>query len=291
MKEKLKKVYNALPFKMQIFSFVKLFWKPNRSIYQHLHFTGIIKVPIGKLGSFKMKHYGFQIENDIFWSGLTNGWEKVSTNLWITLCKNASVILDIGANTGIYALIAKTINPGSKVYAFEPVKRVFEKLEENITLNKFDIIAFEKAVSNSNGTAVIYDDAGEHIYSVTVNKNMVSPGVKAIETKIETITLNSFIRQNNLSHIDLIKIDVETHEPEVLQGFNEYLSVFKPTMLVEVLDDEVGEKINNIVSGLGYLYFNIDEEKGIRQVTNITKSDYYNYLFCDEKVARELGLI
>ncbi len=291
MNKQLKKIYTALPFKKQVFSFLKLFWKPSPSVYQHLHFIGIIKVAIDKSHSFKIKHHGFQLENEIFWSGLKDGWEKVSANLWITLCKNAPVILDIGANTGIYALVAKTINPDAKVYAFEPVKRVYKKLAENIALNKYDIKAIEKAVSNTNGTAVIYDNAEEHIYSVTVNKNMFSPETKAIETTIETITLNSFVKENNLSHIDLIKIDVETHEPEVLEGFNEYLSLFKPTMLIEILNDEVGEKVNALVSGLGYLYFNIDENSGIRRVNIITKSDYYNYLLCNEKIAHELGLI
>ena len=71
-----------------------------------------------------MRHYGFQLENEIFWSGLTNGWEKISTRLWIELSKNSKVIFDIGANTGIYSLVSKSINPTSQVFAFEPVKRV-----------------------------------------------------------------------------------------------------------------------------------------------------------------------
>lgn len=241
--------------------------------------------------AFKIKHYGYQIENEIFWAGLTEGWEKESIKLWVQLCKTSDVIIDIGANTGVYSLIAKTINPKAKVYAFEPVTRVFEKLKENIALNDYDIVPIEKAVSNTEGTAVIYDTAAEHVYSVTVNKNLSSPEIKVTETIIETITLNSFIRQNNIEQIDLIKIDVETHEPEVLEGFSDYLFHFKPTILIEVLNDEVGEKVDKLVRGLGYLYFNIDENKTIRQVATITKSDYYNYLICNPEVAAKIGLM
>ncbi len=291
MKNLLKSVYEQLPFKKQFFSFIKFFWKPNHSIYQHLYFTGVINVPISKSNSFKINHYGFEVENEIFWRGLTRGWEKVSINLWIDLCKNAAVIFDIGANTGIYSLTAKSLNPNSRVYAFEPVKRVFNKLTENVQLNKFDITCVEKAVSNKNGTALIYDNDQEHIYSVTVNKNMFPTDTKVIETQIETITLDSFIKQNHLPKIDLIKIDVETHEAEVLEGFSEYLAAFKPTMLIEVLNDEVGKNINEITAGLGYLYFNIDENKGVRQVNSITKSDYYNFLLCNESTAKALQLI
>ena len=88
-----------------------------------------------------------------------------------------------------------------------------------------------------------------------------------------------------------MKIDVETHEPEVLDGFRSYLNQYRPTMLIEILNDEVGRKVSSAVQGLDYLYFNINEKGGIRQVDKITKSDYYNYLLCNSKTALKLGLI
>jgi FkbM family methyltransferase len=290
MSQMLKLMYRSIPYKQNLFSFLKLFYTPSPRIFKHLHFKGVIEVPINEGKKFFINHYGFQIENEIFWSGLTNGWEKVSINLWIQLCKDSSVILDIGANTGVYALVAKTINPDAKVFAFEPVNRVFDKLKQNIKLNSYDIVMIEKAVSDKSGTAVIFDTNAEHTLSVTVNRNMVDSELVAIETKIQTIRLDDFIREYDLNIVDLIKIDVETHEPEVLQGFSEYLSIFKPTLLIEILDEEVALKVQNLVDGLGYLYFNIDEENGIRQVDKVTKSDYYNYLFCNEKVAQKLNL-
>lgn len=228
-------------------------------------------VPISKTKKFKIKHYGYQIENEIFWSGLTKGWEKESIKLWINLCETSEVVVDIGANTGIYSLMAKCIRPDARVYAFEPVSRVFKKLQENIALNGYDIIPIEKAVSNADGVAIIYDPATEHTYSVTVNKNLNTTETDVVETKIEMITMDSFIREQGLKKIDLIKIDVETHEPEVMEGFSEYLSKFQPSILIEILNNEVGEKVSNMIRGLDYLYFNIDERGGIRQVDSITK--------------------
>ena len=294
MKALIKSIYNLIPFKKQFYTFLRNFWTPSQSLYRHLHFKGVFDVNVTESKKFKLNHYGYEIENEIFWAGLTNGWEKVSIKLWIKLCENVNVVFDIGANTGIYSLITKTINPNSKVYAFEPVARVFKKLEENNALNNFDINSIEKAVSNSNGAAIIYDTRTDHILSVTVNKNLASPETEVIETKIETVTLNSFIKEENITKIDLIKIDVETHEPEVLEGFSDYLFKFKPTILIEILNNEVGEKIENIVKGMGYLFFNIDENivgGGVRQVEKIIKSDYYNYLLCDSETAIKLGLL
>ncbi len=290
MKKILKALYQGIPFKRELFSVIKSFWVPPESIYRHLHFKGIINIPVKQSVAFRINHYGFQIENEIFWAGLSNGWEKESMGLWIKMCESSEVIVDIGANTGIYALIAKAINREAKVIAFEPVKRVYSKLLENIELNDYDIFAYEQAVSNSDGKALIYDTADEHTLSVTVNKNTRAPGTVVLETEIETITLNTFIEKNGLKKIDLLKIDVETHEPEVLQGFSVYLSLFRPTMLIEILTDDIGQRVEKLVEGLGYLYFNIDENGGIRKLDHIVKSDYYNYLLCNQEYADKLGL-
>ncbi len=236
-------------------------------------------------------HLGFQIENALFWEGVNDGWEKVSTKLWIDLCKSASYIFDIGANTGVYSLIAKSINKENHVYALEPVHRVFEKLEQNNRLNNFNILCIEKAASNFNGTATIYDLPIEHILSVTVNKDLNTTKHSTIPTEIETIRVDSLIDFYKIPQVDLMKIDVETHEHEVLQGMGKYLELFRPTLLIEILLDDVGANVEKMVNGLGYLYFNIDEKHGIRKVEHITKSDHFNYLLCNEAKARELGLI
>ncbi len=127
MKMHLKKVYSILPFKKEFFTLLKLVYKPKEDIYKHLHFKGIINVQVDNEHSFKIKHYGFEIENVIFWEGLQDGWEKVSIGLWIELCRRSTIIVDVGANTGVYSLIAKSLNSNAQVYAFEPVKRVDRK--------------------------------------------------------------------------------------------------------------------------------------------------------------------
>jgi hypothetical protein len=85
---------------------------------------------------------------------------------------------------------------------------------------------------------------------------------------------------------------VETFEPQVLEGFKKNLSLMKPTFLIEVLMDEVGDKLQHAFDGLGYLYFNIDDKnEKIRRVDKIVKSDYFNYLICSERTAGKLNLV
>ncbi len=287
-----KRTYSLIPFKKTVFDCVKLIWTPPQKLYRHLHFTGRIQIQIDPSHKLQMIHYGFELENELYWGGIQK-WERVSLNLWVQLCRRAgnTAIFDIGANTGIYALIAKSINPGADVYAMEPVERVFDKLKANVSLNHFDITCLPVAASNYDGDAVIYDTNDPHTYSVTVNQNTMSGGGEAIETQITVQKLDSLIEEHKIDRISVMKIDVETHEAAVLEGFMQHLQQFRPAMLIEILNDDVGRNVEHIVSGLGYLYFNIDENNGIKQTQSITQSDYYNYLLCDRETAQYLKLI
>jgi FkbM family methyltransferase len=291
MKKILKSIYKAIPLKQQLFRLIKVFWKPPHRIYKHLHFKGIIKIMTGESSFFRIYHHGFEIENSLFWEGVQGGWEKESVNLWKKLSKGSAVVFDIGANTGVFSLITASLNGDCQVHAFEPVNRVHEKLVRNVQLNGYNIQCNEMAVSDHTGEAVIYDTMGEHILSVTVNKNLQEEGKNVKPVQISTIRLDEYIRNKKIEKIDLMKIDVETHEAEVLQGMGEYLSRYRPTLIIEILNDEVGSKVEQIVKNHDYLYFNINEDRGISQTDNIHASDHFNYLLCQENVAKQLALI
>ncbi len=85
MKYFFKKIYSALPFKKQIFLVLRLFSLPE-GIFKHLYFEGLISVLIGK-SVFKIYHYGYQLENELFWKGIEGGWEKVSMQIWLALSR------------------------------------------------------------------------------------------------------------------------------------------------------------------------------------------------------------
>lgn len=246
----------------------------------------------GRTQTFKIKHRGYQIENELFWRGLENGWEKECMTLWKKLCLRSKVIFDVGANTGVYALTAAAINASAKIIALEPVQRVFKMLEENIRLNNFSITAVEKAASNKNGEDIIFDPGSENVYSVTVGRNIHSSDTTVVETRIQTVRLDTLAKDLGLGKVDLLKIDVETHEPEVLEGMGALLEKSKPVMLVEILTPEVAQKVQSIVKNHGYLFFHVDDESGPVQMDTITAfPNGYNWLLCDATTAAFLGLI
>lgn len=263
---------------------------PNKKIYRILNFEGEFHVDVDQDKGFSIKNYDYlYIENCIFWTGIYGEWEKYSLKIWSELAKDSNYIFDVGANTGVYSLLAKCINPDAKVFAFEPVERIFEKLNYNIGINNYDIQACNNAVSNKNGESVFYDHDTVHTTTASLkNSNTGENDSKIIAKKIMLTTLDSFMESNSVPRIDLIKIDVETFEVEVLEGFQQGLKRFKPTILIEVLNEEIAEGISKLIAGIDYEFYNISETNGITKVDKLTRSDSYNYLICTTDVAKKI---
>lgn len=272
-------IWKISPFKLTLSKLIKQNTQIKEKLYQDLRFKGKMEVKVGE-SSLTLFNPGFTtIENELFWNGLEEGWEKVSMDIWKKLAKEANCILDIGANTGIYSLVAATINPNAEVFAFEPVQRTASIFNSNLELNPtLNIKLFELAVSNDNGTATFYDLPTSSQYSASLNKDMLASFTNRISYDVTVVKLDDLKELKN-KKIDLIKLDVEMHEPEAIEGMIELVKRYKPFILIEILTNDIGSKIQEIFSALNYSYFNIDEINIPRKVEVLTASDHYNFLF------------
>src|ERR1700740_2290939 len=127
----IKQVYARVPLKRPVLEVVRRSVRLPRILTGHLSFRGTFTVEIDALHHFQLEHWGFMVENDLFWSGFGKGYEATSLQVWRRLAPHAHVILDVGANTGIYTLVACCVNPAATVFALEPVDRVFRRLKQN----------------------------------------------------------------------------------------------------------------------------------------------------------------
>lgn len=254
-----------------------------RKIIMHLYFNGIIKARYNGKTICKLVSHSYQIENEIYWLGLEGCLEKKSMAIvikYIELFK-PKVIYDIGANTGTYGLVAKALNPLSEVYFFEPLASAMSVVKQNLEINDFEGHCFELALSNYDGTGEVYLNRGQDFaYSVTVNENLQPVGVAVDEIQIEVSRLDTLSEEFNLELPNLIKLDVETHEPQVLEGFGNILSE-SMVFLIEVLNDDLGIKVQKYFPPEKFDYWNINDHLGtVRKVEKIVKSDFYNYFVC-----------
>ncbi|HCS19762.1 MAG TPA: methyltransferase [Bacteroidetes bacterium] len=297
MSKLFKSIYQEIPFKRELFQFIRRFYIPSPGIYKHLFFKGSFKVKVDDSHSFKMNHYnthGFPIEDELFWEGMHNkGRENKSLELWKKLAGISHVIFDVGANTGVFSLVAKCVNKEAEIYGFEPIERIYAKYESNCQINNYPIHCEKLALSNITGTSIIYDQPVENLYSATLNKtfavqNHLVSSSKPVE--IQTKRLDDYILEKGITKIDLMKVDVEMHEPEVLEGMGDYLVKFRPTLLIEVLSDDIARKLEVRLMNLEYLFYNIDEHSEPKKVEHLEKSGYYNFLICSKETAEYLNL-
>ena len=129
------------------------------------------------------------------------------------------IVFDVGANVGNWTKELKKNSPGSQVYLFEPVPETFEKLLEN--LSKLEgVYPNQLALSDSEGMLEFYYYPSQSYFS------SVYPSSFGKESKIKLIPStagDNFCQKNQLSQIDLIKIDVEGFEGKVLAGFKDMI--------------------------------------------------------------------
>jgi FkbM family methyltransferase len=268
-----------------LFLALRELFHPGRTLYQHLHFVGPVKVQVSDSASFMINHYGYMVENDLFWAGYGRGWEGAELRLWRALVRSAEFIADVGANTGVYSLAAAALNPRARIVAIEPVSRIYEKLAANIALNHFDIYALQMATSDADGEAILFDTGGP---SASLEASMVE-GYEIIRVPIRAACLDSVFTELGWPRVDLLKIDVEKHEPAVLAGMQGHLAKDRPTLLIEILNREIGAAISKSVDGNGYRCFAIDEQRGPIETPALGRSGVQNYLLCAEERWRSFG--
>ena len=285
MKKILRAALDHLPARQPILKALRVI-RPPKSVYSRLPFKGDFRVAVNGTGAFVMHSHGHGDENAIFWRGLFGFGERASMQLWVRLCAGASCIFDVGANWGLFSLVAAAANPKARIFGFEPVTPSLQIFRANVALNQFPSLEIiHAAVGNLDGAVPMF-------FNPTDPKQAsLGGGAGAVREDVTALRLDTFVRQRGLPRLDLLKIDVETFEPLVLEGMGALLAQQHPTILIEVLNDEVGARLENLLPP-DYLCFHVDEESGAQRRDSIRRISRKsrNYLLCSASQAKALGL-
>jgi FkbM family methyltransferase len=141
-----------------------------------------------------------------------------------------SVIIDAGANIGSICLELNRWFPKADIYAFEPILNTFNQLQKN-TFNKEKIHRFHLGLGDKNETTEILLQEENTINSLKITAE--NSGITDKE-KITITRLDQFLQEQNLTQIDILKIDVEGFEFEVLDGCGALLKADIKCIYLEV---------------------------------------------------------
>ncbi|MGD0752312.1 MAG: FkbM family methyltransferase [Anaerolineales bacterium] len=181
----------------------------------------------------------------------------------------AGCVIDIGANVGIFTMAVKLKAPQAAVYAFEPIQDTFQVLEQNVRLlGGSDIHLYNVAIGSQdhdektftffpympgNSTAIpALKDQQKSVMDQIFGKEL-SDFLNQTETRIVQVrTLSSVIREQGITSVDFLKIDVEGGEISVLDGIEEmHWTIFKQ-VAVETHTSQLREQVSHILVQHGF---------------------------------------
>ena len=127
--------------------------------------------------------------------------------------KKDLTIIDIGGNIGITAYYFSQF--AKQVYVLEPALRHFDTINRMIEFNGLkNIKPIRKALYTDNTKLPFYhNEANQTMYSLYQS---VSDGTEP--EMVDTVTLEQLLRDENIDHVDFLKLDCEGSEGEILSG-------------------------------------------------------------------------
>jgi FkbM family methyltransferase len=149
-------------------------------------------------------------------------WEPHIIKLILEHLKDGSVFVDIGANVGVMSFTAaKAVGPNGRVVSFEPNQRNVQLFLRGVQANEFrNVSLMPFAASESREVFEVLGGSNAFLGQGRQTGNLVQ-GFPADEFLI------------NQDRIDLIKMDIEGHEPLALRGMKGALRRHKPKILCE----------------------------------------------------------
>lgn len=160
---------------------------------------------------------------------------------WISN-RQYEIVIEVGANFGIYSILFSKIWPAARVYSFEPSRTAYHRLLRNLACNDCrNVFAFNSAVSSESGLVDFYEPQG-HLANGSLDRKFAANFANNVAaTKVVAMSGCELKKLFSGGQRALIKIDVEGMEPTVLRALQPILATERPDVVIEVLEPTVDE--------------------------------------------------
>ncbi|NBP55687.1 FkbM family methyltransferase [bacterium] len=153
--------------------------------------------------------------------------ERIYDFLFDRSIRNA---LDIGANAGLFSRYLLEMGV-EKIWAFEPNVSALVNLQ-HLSSKYPTLEVVPKAVSSTGETVNLYTNKDISVFS-SINLNHLEFLGNIEKYSVESITLKNFIYQNGITHLDLVKIDIEGAEYDIIKNLEDEVFLIIESFLIE----------------------------------------------------------
>ncbi len=248
--------------------------------------SGIINISLNNHEKIKIKTNQTDfVAFWIYWKGL---YSYEYTSIFEKIAGKIRGFVDIGANGGLYSLIAAKKSGNIKILAFDPSTAANHFVNENIRLNHFSdkIRFFNYAISDKNQVLDFYEVKNRKYpylkYNLGGSSSLINHPELFKKVAVQAYSFDHFLKKHSLTDFepDFIKIDAEGAEPDIISGMKTTIEKFKPIIVCEILLDNVGVEIEKAFIEFGYNFYLSEGEKLIpveRILKNVSDDKIYNY--------------
>lgn len=246
-------------------------------IYKHTNSDGVVEV---EYFDVKLRVPGHDTG---LAPGLVGGYyEKLQLGVYERLSKDAKVIVDVGANIGLYSAIgAKNMKSGGKLFAFEPIPTNSKLLRSNLELNnlsdKVKIAPYAVGEDNRKLELYISEKSGGNHSAGGFGESGYTDVLEVKQTSID-----AYVVRTGIDKVDLMKVDVEGYDGYVLKGSLKTITQSQPALMIECIpkllkrcDFDFNEFGRILFESYKYCY-SIDEANG--KILQIDATDLQGYL-------------
>lgn len=151
------------------------------------------------------------------WSGAS--FEPAELALLSRFLRPDSVFFDVGANVGVYSLVASKVSPSAKIFAFEPAQKTFSLLGRNLQLNEArNVTPLHLALGNFSGNATLNLNVPGKDGLNTMGALSHPDTEAAGQETVPITTLDAYILSASIDRVDLMKVDAEGAELAIFEG-------------------------------------------------------------------------
>lgn len=217
---------------------------------------------------------------------------------YISLIKNTDTtltIFDVGCNKGFYTdYLLNTIGNNHNYYLFDPSERFYDiasekfKMFDNIRIKNVGISDLNE--ENINFYELISNNDDVEGMSSLNNREVFSKYDYKVN-KINTINLDGFITEQNITNIDFIKIDTEGQELKILNGLKDSFSKKMINLIQIEYGDcaiENGYNLNDIIAFINQYEYTlyIYDNSNLTEVNLNNSDNYINLSWCNFLIVR-----